>query len=511
MKDKNMKSRGDFKDTANNLKNQIAKHLQEDEKLRESEKKYRVLVENLPQKIFHKDKNSVYLSCNKNYAHDLKISPEQIIGKTDYDFYSKELAEKYRADDKRVMESGAVETIEERYTQNGKEEIVQTVKAPIKNELGNVIGVLGIFWDITAHKQAEENLKRSEERFHKLIENANDAIVSVNAKGVINGFNKKAEEMFKYSREEVLGKSAYILISHRNEDFYKEALEHFAMTGASLVKGNNILEGKAVRKGGEEFQVEYSYYTVNVEGEYISTAIIRDITERKIKEKKFTEYQQKLRSLTSQLTLTEERERRNFSQYLHDEIGQNLFAFQLQLQQVKNKLTSAENVESINNILNSLRQVINHSRSLTYALSPPILNELGLEKALEWLAEETHKEFNVVVGFLDDKKEKPLDDDMKIFLYQAVRELLNNVAKHAKTEKAIVSIKKNNSCMEVCVEDRGVGFDPSRLDVFDTMKDEFGLFHIKERIEQFGGKIKIKSQPNRGTKITLTAPLQSPR
>ena len=80
--------------------------------LQASENKYRELLENLPQKIFHKDKNSVYISCNNNYARDLKIRPDEIIGKTDYDFYARDLAEKYRADDERIMKSGKTEYIE---------------------------------------------------------------------------------------------------------------------------------------------------------------------------------------------------------------------------------------------------------------------------------------------------------------------------------------------------------------------------------------------------------------
>jgi len=84
-----------------------------EEKLHASEGKYRTLVENLPQKIFLKDKDSVYVSCNENYARDLGITPEGRAGKTDYDFFPKELAEKYRADDKRIMESGNTEEIDE--------------------------------------------------------------------------------------------------------------------------------------------------------------------------------------------------------------------------------------------------------------------------------------------------------------------------------------------------------------------------------------------------------------
>ena len=100
--------------------------------------KYKTLIENLPQKIFYKDKKSVYVSCNSNYARDLKISPDEIHGKTDYDFYPIELAEKYIADDKRIMKSGSSKTLDETYTQDGKEIVVRTVKTPVRNDKGNI-------------------------------------------------------------------------------------------------------------------------------------------------------------------------------------------------------------------------------------------------------------------------------------------------------------------------------------------------------------------------------------
>lgn len=145
--------------------------------LRVSEIKYRTLLENLPQKIFLKDKNLVYISCNENYARDLKIKPEEITGKTDYDFYHKDFAEKYMADDKRVMDSGKIEEIEERYIQDGREMFVHTVKTPVKDEKNNIIGILGIFWDITDRKRAEEALKESFERLRKATGATIDAIV----------------------------------------------------------------------------------------------------------------------------------------------------------------------------------------------------------------------------------------------------------------------------------------------------------------------------------------------
>ncbi len=140
-----------------------------EEQLRKSENKYRTLIENLPQKIFYKDRNSVYISCNKNLADDLGIKPDEFAGRTDYDFFPKELAEKYRADDKRLMELGKTEDIEEKYREDGQEVWIYTVKTPVVDDSGNVTGILGIFWDITDRKKTEEALKESEERLRQAI------------------------------------------------------------------------------------------------------------------------------------------------------------------------------------------------------------------------------------------------------------------------------------------------------------------------------------------------------
>ena len=132
-----------------------------EEALRESESKYRTLLESLPQNIFAKDRDCMYVSCNGNFARDLGIEPEKLGGHTDYDFFPKELADKYRADDQRVMASGQTEELEERYVRKGQEVIVHTAKTPVRDEQGNVVGLLGIFWDITERVEAEEELKRT--------------------------------------------------------------------------------------------------------------------------------------------------------------------------------------------------------------------------------------------------------------------------------------------------------------------------------------------------------------
>jgi PAS domain S-box-containing protein len=137
------------------------------EALRESELKFRTLLENVPQKIFRKDKESIYVVCNRNYAEDLKILPDEIVGKTDHDFFPSNIAEKYITDDKRVMESGETEEIEEKYIFNDHERWVHTVKAPVKDKRGNVIGVLGVFSDITERKEMEKERQENTENLLK--------------------------------------------------------------------------------------------------------------------------------------------------------------------------------------------------------------------------------------------------------------------------------------------------------------------------------------------------------
>ncbi|MGD0623186.1 MAG: PAS domain S-box protein [Thermodesulfobacteriota bacterium] len=213
-----------------------------------SENKYRILVENLPQKLFLKDKNSVCIFCNQNFAADLKIKPEDISGKTDYDFFPKELAEKYISDDKRILATGQLESIEEKYVHEGQTSIVHTVKTPVKDEKEETVGILGIFWDITEQKRNEEELKKNcahleelvsnrtaelqtvdkqlqreitecrrvgeqrqeaEGMFRTLLENTGTATVMIEENMIISLANTGFEKLSGYSKEEVEGKKSW--------------------------------------------------------------------------------------------------------------------------------------------------------------------------------------------------------------------------------------------------------------------------------------------------------------
>ena len=176
------------------------------EELRVSETKFRTLVENIPQRIFLKGRDLRYVSANDNYARDLGIRPSEISGKDDFDFYPRELAEKYRTDDKHILETGKTEDFEEQYPQPGRALWVHTVKTPVHNIKGEITGVFGIFWDITERKEAEALLRRSEEKYRKIFENVQDVFYQVDNHGTLVEISPSIERYTGQSREDHLGK-----------------------------------------------------------------------------------------------------------------------------------------------------------------------------------------------------------------------------------------------------------------------------------------------------------------
>jgi len=147
----------DEEKTKEQLINELAELRLRVDELKRLKSNYKNLLANMPQKVFYKNRDSVYVTVNPSYAKDFDVPPDYLVGKTDYDLFPKELAEKYRADDQHIMQSGTTIDFDESYSYRGKERAVHTLKTPVRDDTGSIIGILGIFWDITERKLEEKN------------------------------------------------------------------------------------------------------------------------------------------------------------------------------------------------------------------------------------------------------------------------------------------------------------------------------------------------------------------
>jgi signal transduction histidine kinase len=206
------------------------------------------------------------------------------------------------------------------------------------------------------------------------------------------------------------------------------------------------------------------------------------------------------------LSLTEERERRRLATDLHDHVGQILALAQIKLGAIRESAASTHLVEPMDEVRRLIEQTIQYTRSLTFELSPPILYDLGFEAAVEWLAELIQEQQGIAVKVQVDRSAKPLNDEIRVILFQTVRELLAHVVKHASAKNIRVFIAREDATLQVKIEDDGLGMGISTNAANGPCG--FGFFSIGERLKYLGGHLDVVSEPGWGTRVTLQVPLK---
>jgi signal transduction histidine kinase len=215
--------------------------------------------------------------------------------------------------------------------------------------------------------------------------------------------------------------------------------------------------------------------------------------------------QERLRSLASELLLTEERERRNLATDLHDTVCQALAIAKIKLDCMNRPASPDTPSSDLDQVTSLVTDAIAQTRSALFQLSPQVLYEVGLEEAIDDLADRMEGMFPMEIRIEDDGNEKPLSDDRRVLVFRCVQELLMNAAKHAKASQASVSLACIDGCLTAEVSDNGVGFVPDAA-LAKNRTHGYGLFSIQERVRHFGGSLAIQSEPGKGTRITLRIP-----
>lgn len=217
-----------------------------------------------------------------------------------------------------------------------------------------------------------------------------------------------------------------------------------------------------------------------------------------------------LRALALQLTQAEQKERRRVAHILHDHFQQLLVAARFNAELLRRHPDRPVD-GPLEQIESALVEAIRVSRSLTVELCPPILYDAGLAQAMDWLGRWMLERHGLQVKAAIDPAAEPAEEDIRVMLFHATRELLLNVVKHAAVKVARLEMTRNDNLLRILVADEGVGFDLSDRPVRQSPATGYGLFSIRERIEQLGGHLAIESSPGCGVRASLTVPISSVR
>jgi PAS domain S-box-containing protein len=405
--------------------------------------------------------------------------------------------------------------------------------SPLKNG-GKITGLVVGFHDITKRREIEAalNLRAA------IVDSSDDAIVSKNLDGIINTWNKGAEQMFGYSAEEAIGKHITLIIPADRRDEETTILEN-------LRRGKRIdhFETVRVRKDGKRIEISLTISPIKDSmGRIVGASkVARDITGRKHIERALREREERLRALagaletqvkdrtqelekrnseilqqseqlrelSNRLLQTQDEERRRIARELHDGVGQLLAALNMNLSTLINEKSrlSPDACRSLDENAALIEQASQEIRTMSHLLHPPLLDEVGLESALSWYIDGFSERSKITVRMqLAPRFSEGLPRDLALGLFRIVQECLTNVHRHSGSPTALVAIDRSSDEIMLQIKDDGRGI-PAEIQskILSGESSGVGLRGIRERVRQFGGRIEVRSD-HKGTQILAVLP-----
>lgn len=372
-------------------------------------------------------------------------------------------------------------------------------------EEGEFLFGISTWVDVTAKKADRERiLEEKERRYRHVFEGSLEAICLFSA-----GEDGVPERLVDANAAfcSLLGRGLEEVLRWGIGDLFTEGECPFR----ELPEGQRGVSGETVLRdaSGKLVPFEFQAALLALEGRNFWLFSGRDISHRKEIEEQERLYRRQLRALASQLTITEERERREISREIHDSIGQMLALAKIKLGVLGQKLGDSSRKE-IGELRGFLDSSINCTRNLTFELGTPVLYELGFEASLEWLASLFASRHGFEVRCRVQNMQERLGEDLRFFLFRSARELLYNAVKYAGVSRALLTVRKEEDRVLLEVKDQGRGFDPSPILSGWGRPGEgvssFGLFSILERVRYLGGDMEVHSSPGEGTKVLLQVP-----
>lgn len=380
---------------------------------------------------------------------------------------------------------------------------------PYRSVEDRIGGVVITFVEITSNKLTEAALRASEERFRTLADLVPDLLWSADPAGLRTWGNRRWMEYTGQTPEQARGLGWLETVHPEDRETVRAAYEEALRSDRPLHHEHRVrrhdgvyrwflVRAEPLRDGQGQVQVWFGAAT-DVHEQRVALTTLEERVEARTRE---------VRELALRLTMAEQEERRRISHILHDDLQQLLYGLQLKIRMIDDELQGLEQpalAATVGKAREWIRQAIDTTRQLTVDLSPPILKSEGLTAALEWLRRQMEHLHGLKVELQADGPVRLANEDLRVLLFQIVRELLFNCKKHAGTDRARVVLDDGGAELVLVVEDAGRGFEHAgpRPD----QHNGFGLYSIRERLRLVGGRVDIHSVPGQGTRIEMHVPL----
>jgi len=474
-----------------------------DNRLRESERRYKELADFLPQPVFEIDLDGKLIFANR--------SASEYFGYTEEDFRKGLNAlDMFATEDRKRLS----EAIQKRLTDDSWESIelsarrkdgsifpVLVTAAPI-DRAGEPIGLRGILFDTSERKRAEQALRQSEARYRAIVEDQTELISRFAPDGTLTFVNDAYCRYFGETEDQLIGHRFWHHVPTEDQEKFKQHL-------AKLNPQNLVatIEHRVYTSTGEMRWQQWTDRAIRDDrGNIVEfQAVGRDITERRKAEEALRESEKQMRYLSSQILKAQEQERQRIARDLHDSIIQSLATIKINLRVNLKHLAQDQpekTCDSFESIVSMIQDTIEEVRRVYTDLRPSMLDNLGILTTISWACrefEQTHRQIRVLTK--TDVKEDEISETLKIVIYRIMQEALNNIAKHSKANLIDISLSKDDGKIHLTIEDNGCGFDVAAMLSDQNNRHGLGLVSMKERTELSGGTFTIESAEQRGTTI----------
>ena len=467
-------------------------------RLKESETKYRTLIDNMNEGVIVVDNRDIIGFVNRRLCELMGYSESELIGKVANEVLLPEKNRKGLKSNIVKRRQGVSGTYEMQVrTKSGELTWMLISGAPIYDSVGTIIGSIGIQMDINKSKQAEIALQESELRLKTLTQCAYDAIITVDDNGNIVMWNQGAERTFGYKGDEIIGSPFCTVLQKKNHASNAEIVRGF-MTSKNGRNDLTPVELVGHGKSGNTFPIELTANTWETSEGAFLTCIVRDIADRKRVQEQ----------IIAAIVDAQEIERQRFSKDLHDGLGQIMAAAQMNLNALITEMEMDGSLDEEKKALGSvtltiLGSAIRDLRNISHNLMPQTLHDFGLRAAFKALVDMVNQSGRLKIEFRSDLAADRYERSIEMGIYRVAQELLNNTIKHAKAQWIKLALNKGSGELHFTYQDNGIGFN---TDDNHVPRSGLGLHNIETRVRSIDGQLTMRSSPGNGIKVEIIAP-----